>query len=106
MARRAPAQPPAAGVPIPFTVQAAFKTSGATIELETLSAEAGEGTNLRLGGSGRIRLDEPRVSLKLESRRVDLDPLLVSASGQDLLSRLRAWDPPRTAVPIDLDLSL
>jgi hypothetical protein len=101
-----PAQPPAAGVPIPFTVQAAFKTSGATIELETLSAEAGEGTNFRLGGSGRIRLDEPRVSLKLESRRVDLDPLLVSASGQDLLSRLRAWDPPRTAVPIDLDLSL
>ena len=69
--------------------------------------EAGEGgASLRLGGAGVIRLDEPRLSLKLEGKRIDIDSFILSAAGRDMLSRAGAWAPPPLSFPIDLDLAV
>ena len=54
-----------------------------------------------------MRIDDPRVSLKLEGRRLDIDSFILSASGRPsrsdagTLERCR-----RSPSPIDLDLSL
>jgi AsmA-like C-terminal region len=69
--------------------------------------EAGEGSaTLRLTGTGAVRLDEPRVALKLEGRRLDLDGFILSASGRELAAHAGTWSLPPAVVPIDLDLSL
>lgn len=102
-----PAQVSAAGVPIPVTVQAGFKTTGGSVELDPVSLEAGEGgASLRLAGAGVVRIDDPRISLKLEGRRLDIDSFLLSASGRELVARAGTWSLPPITVPIDLDLSL
>ena len=62
-----PAQADAAGATIPVNVEAAFKASGNTVELEPMTIEAGEGgSSMRLSGTGVVRLDEPRLA---ETRR-------------------------------------
>ena len=102
-----PAQVSAAGLPIPIAVQAAFKTAGGAVELEPVSVEAGEGgASLRMTGAGAVQLDEPRVSLKLEGRRLDIDSFVLSPSGRALAERAGTWTVPAIAVPIELDLSL
>jgi hypothetical protein len=102
-----PAQVAAAGIPIPVAVDTSFRSSGAVVELDPLSIEAGEGgASLRLTGAGSIRTDEPRISLKLEGRRLDADSFVLSSSGRDFASRLREWSLPPIVVPIDLDLSI
>jgi hypothetical protein len=102
-----PAQAVAAGLPIPVAVQSNFKTAGREVALEGLSVEAGEGgASLRLGGAGVIRLDEPRLSLRLEGRRIDIDSFILSAAGRDLVSQAGAWAPPPLPFPIDLDLAV
>src|SRR5215204_5437565 len=102
-----PAQAVAAGLPIPVAVQSNFKTAGREVALEGLSVEAGEGgASLRLGGAGVIRLDEPRLSLRLEGRRIDVDSFILSAAGRDLVSQAGAWAPPPLPFPIDLDLAV
>ncbi|HEY7383736.1 MAG TPA: AsmA family protein [Beijerinckiaceae bacterium] len=102
-----PAQVSAAGVPIPVTIQAGFKTTGGAVELEPVAVEAGEGgASLRLTGAGVVRIDDPRISLKLEGRRLDVDSFLLSASGRELVARAGTWSLPPVTVPIDLDLSL
>jgi uncharacterized protein involved in outer membrane biogenesis len=102
-----PAQVSAAGVPIPVSIQTGFKTTGGSVELEPVAIEAGEGgASLRLTGAGVIRIDEPRISLKLEGRRIDIDSFLLSASGRELVARAGTWSLPPVTVPIDLDLSL
>jgi hypothetical protein len=102
-----PAQAAAAGLPIPVAVQSSFKTVGREIALEGLSVEAGEGgASLRLGGAGVIRLDEPRLSLRLEGKRIDIDSFILSAAGREMLSRAGAWAPPPLSFPIDLDLAV
>ncbi len=102
-----PAQVSAAGLPIPVAIQAAFKTAGGAVELEPVSVEAGEGgASLRMTGAGAVRLDEPRVSLKLEGRRLDIDSFILSPSGKELAARAGTWSMPSIAVPVDLDLSL
>ena len=69
--------------------------------------EAGEGgASLRLGGAGVIRLDEPRLSLRLEGKRIDIDSFILSAAGREMLSRAGAWAPPPLSFPIDLDLAV
>lgn len=102
-----PAQVATAGIPIPVTVDTGFKTSAGGVDLETVTVEAGEGgASLRLTGTGRIAADDPRISLKLEGKRLDADGFLLSGTGQDFLSRLPHFAPPPASVPIDLDLSL
>ena len=102
-----PAQVSAAGLPIPVAVQAGFKTTGGAVELEPVSVEAGEGgASLRMTGAGSVRLDDPRVSLKLEGRRLDIDSFILSASGRELAAQAGTWSMPPIVVPIDLDLSL
>lgn len=102
-----PAQVSAAGLPIPVAVQAGFKTAGGSIELDPVSVEAGEGgASLRMAGAGAIRLDEPRVSLKLEGRRLDIDSFILSPSGRALAERAGTWSVPPIPIPIELDLSL
>ncbi|MFL5175459.1 MAG: AsmA family protein [Microvirga sp.] len=102
-----PAQVAAAGLPIPVTIQTAFKTAGRTVELEGFALEAGEGgASLRLAGGGTMRLDEPALALKLEGKRLDIDSFILSASGQEFKARMARWGVPPVALPIDLDLSL
>ena len=101
-----PAQADAAGATIPVTVEAAFKASGSTVELDPVTLEAGEGgSSMRLAGTGIVRLDEPRLALKLDGRRLDVDSLLASTDWRELLTRLRAAAPSDSVVPIDLDLA-
>ena len=102
-----PAQVSAAGLPIPVAVQAGFKTAGGSVELEPVSIEAGEGgASLRMTGTGSVRLDDPRVSLKLEGRRLDIDSFILSPSGRELAARAGTWSMPPMVLPVDLDLSL
>lgn len=102
-----PAQVAAAGIPIPIAVEAEFKTVPGAVELPQVSVEAGEGgASLRMAGQGRIGLDDPRISLKLEGRRLDADSFILSSNGQDFKSRLAQWSIPPVVVPIDLDLKL
>jgi uncharacterized protein involved in outer membrane biogenesis len=102
-----PAQIAAAGIPIPVVLQTSFKTAGHSVELDPLSIEAGEGgASLRLGGTGSVRTDEPRIALKLEGKRLDVDSFILSASGQEFKARSGRWSPPPTSIPIDVDLSL
>jgi uncharacterized protein involved in outer membrane biogenesis len=102
-----PAQISATGLPIPVTVQTGFKTAGGAVELEPVAIEAGEGGgSLRLTGGGAVSLSEPRVSLKLQGRRLDVDSFLLSASGRELVARAGSWSLPPLFVPVDLDLSL
>jgi uncharacterized protein involved in outer membrane biogenesis len=102
-----PAQAAAAGIPIPVAVESTFKTNGSAVVLDEVVLEAGEGgASLRMTGNGRIQTDDPRISLKLEGRRLDADSFILSSSGQDFAGRLRTWTFPRTTIPIDLDLSL
>jgi uncharacterized protein involved in outer membrane biogenesis len=102
-----PAQVAAAGIPIPVAVEATFKTDGARIQLDPVTLEAGEGgASLRMAGTGSIRTDEPRISLKMEGRRLDVDSFILSSTGQDFVGQLQNWSVPTTTIPIDLDLSL
>ena len=74
-----PAQIAAAGIPIPIAVETEFKTVPGAVELNPVSLEAGEGgASLRMTGEGRIGLNEPRISLKLEGRRLDADSFILS----------------------------
>ena len=102
-----PAQLAAAGIPIPITVEAEFKTVPGAVELNPVSVEAGEGgASLRMTGEGRIGLNDPRISLRLEGRRLDADSFILSGNGQDFKSRLQQWSLPLIRVPIDLDLKI
>jgi uncharacterized protein involved in outer membrane biogenesis len=102
-----PAQVGAAGTPIPIAVDAEFKTKPGAVELSQVSVEAGEGgASLRMAGEGTIRIDDPRISLKMEGRRLDADSFILSSNGQDFKSRLAQWSIPPVVVPIDLDLRL
>ena len=53
-----------------------------------------------------MQIAEPRVSLKLEGRRLDADSFILSANGQDFKSRFREWSIPKFVVPVDLDLKI
>jgi len=102
-----PAQVAAAGIPIPIAVETEFKTVPGAVELNPVSLEAGEGgASLRMTGEGRIGLNEPRISLKLEGRRLDADSFILSGNGQDFKSRLQQWSVPVIHFPIDLDLKI
>jgi hypothetical protein len=102
-----PAQAPAAGIPIPVTLQTAFKTAGGRIDLDQLTLEGGEGAaSLRLTGTGSLRLDDPRLALNLEGRRLDLDTILAALVAKDGWERLRTMPVPAVPVPVDLALVL
>ncbi|NBJ11937.1 AsmA family protein [Microvirga arsenatis] len=102
-----PAQLAAAGIPIPIAVETEFRTVPGAVELGPVSVEAGEGgASLRMTGDGRIGLNEPRISLRLEGRRLDADSFILSSNGQDFKSRLQSWSLPLVRVPIDLDLKI
>lgn len=102
-----PAQVAAAGIPIPIAVETEFKTRPGAVDLGPISLEAGEGgASLRMSGEGQIRLDEPRIALKLEGRRLDADSFILSSSGQDFATRLQQWSVPTITVPLDLELKL
>ncbi|HZB62607.1 MAG TPA: AsmA family protein, partial [Microvirga sp.] len=102
-----PAQVAAAGIPIPITVESEFKTQDGAVQLDKVSLEAGEGgASLRMTGEGRIRLNDPRISLKLQGRRLDADSFILSSNGQDFKTRLQQWSLPPIKVPVDLDLTL
>ncbi|MFC1459846.1 AsmA family protein [Microvirga arabica] len=102
-----PAQVAAAGIPIPVTVETEFKTVPGAVELNPVSLEAGEGgASLRMTGEGRVVLNDPRISLRLEGRRLDADSFILSGNGQDFASRLEQWSLPLIRVPIDLDLKI
>jgi hypothetical protein len=102
-----PAQVAAAGIPIPVTVQAGFRTVASTVQLDPVTIEAGEGgASLRMTGTGAVRTDDPAVSLKLEGRRLDIDSFIMSAEGRDFGERWQNWRLPATSTPVDLDLLL
>ncbi|WP_112662559.1 AsmA-like C-terminal region-containing protein [Microvirga flavescens] len=102
-----PAQVAAAGIPIPIILETGFKTKQGRIALDNTSLEAGEGgASLRMIGQGEIQLSDPRISLKLEGRRLDADSFIISSNGRDFKSRIAAWSLPANTLPIDLDLKL
>lgn len=102
-----PAQVAAAGIPIPIVVETEFKTVPGAVELNPVSLEAGEGgASLRMTGEGRVGLNDPRISLRLEGRRLDADSFILSGNGQDFKSRMQQWSLPLIRVPIDLDLKI
>jgi hypothetical protein len=102
-----PAQAATAGLPLPVSVQSPFRTDGRSVELEQVTVEAGEGgASLRLTGSARADFEAPRIAVKLEGRRLDLDSFFLSPVGQAIAERARTWSPPPGSVPVDLDLSL
>jgi hypothetical protein len=102
-----PAQLAAAGIPIPIVVETEFKTVPGAVELNSVSLEAGEGgASLRMTGEGRIGLADPRISLRLEGRRLDADSFILSGNGQDFKSRIQQWSLPLIRVPVDLDLKI
>lgn len=90
-------------VPVPYTVSAAFKTAGRLATLENVAIEAGEGgSTLRLSGTGQLALDQRRLSVTLEGRRLDLDGLVAAIQASD---RRDAW-PPSPRMPVDVALKL
>jgi uncharacterized protein involved in outer membrane biogenesis len=102
-----PAQIASAGIPVPVSFDAAFKTGSGALDLEAVTLEAGEGSGaLRLQGTGAVRLDEARLALKLEGRRFDVDAFLQTPTGQDLIRRLPELPPQPLPVTADLDLTL
>ncbi|MBB4039316.1 hypothetical protein GGR34_000951 [Microvirga flocculans] len=102
-----PAQLAAAGIPIPIVVETEFRTAPGVVELGPVSLEAGEGgASLRMTGEGRVGLNDPRISLRLEGRRLDADSFILSSTGQDFASRLQQWSLPLIRIPIDLDLKI
>lgn len=101
-----PAQVASAGYPIPLVIQTSFKSLDGRIELDPLSIEVGEGgPSVRLTGTGAVRVDEPRLSLKLEGRRLDLDAFVLSPTGQDAIERL-AGGKLSLPIPVDVELTL
>lgn len=102
-----PAQVAAAGIPIPIAIETDFKAGAGQVVLDPVSLEAGEGgASLRMTGQGSVQLNDPRISLKLEGRRLDADSFILSSNGQDFKSRLAAWSIPHISVPLDLDLKI
>ncbi|QFU16010.1 AsmA family protein [Microvirga thermotolerans] len=102
-----PAQVAAAGIPIPIVIETEFKAHEGAVDLSPFTLEAGEGgASLRMAGEGSIGLNDPRIRLKLEGRRLDADSFILSSSGQDFTSRLGEWSLPRVSVPLDLDLKI
>ena len=59
-----------------------------------------------MSGQGDVQIAEPRVSLRLDGRRLDADSFILSANGQDFKSRFREWSIPKFMVPVDLDLKI
>lgn len=91
------------GKRLPFVASADFKTIGQVLELSGVSLEAGAaGSALRLSGSGQLNLEEPRLSLDIEGRRLDLDAMAETPAGEGAESP--AW--PELPLPIDLALKL
>ena len=69
----------------PLTATAGFQTALGGVELAELAIETGEpGAGTRLDGSGFVRLDDPRLSLVLSTRRLVLDRVLESPLGRVL----------------------
>jgi hypothetical protein len=101
-----PAQAVTSGVQVPVVVQTTFKTADRAVLLDPLTVEAGEGAAVRLSGTGTFRTDDPRLTLRLEGRRVDAEPILVSSDGRSLQARLADWAPALPTFPVDLSLSL
>lgn len=102
-----PAQVASAGLPIPIVIQTSFKSANGVIVLDPLAIEAGEGgPGLRLAGSGALAPDQPRLSLRLEGRRVDLDAFLLSPGGQEVLERLGRGSLAGLPLSLDLDVAL
>jgi hypothetical protein len=101
-----PAQAVTSGVQVPVVVQTTFKTEDRAILLDPLTVEAGEGAAIRLSGTGTFRTDDPRLTLRLEGRRVDAEPILVSSDGRSLQARLADWAPALPTFPVDLSLTL
>ncbi len=60
----------------------------------------------RLEGEGFLRLDDPRLSLTLDGRRLAADAILSGATGRLLREQLAARDPNSAHVPLDLSLTL
>jgi uncharacterized protein involved in outer membrane biogenesis len=101
-----PAQLASAGFPIPLVIQTSFKSQDGRIDLDPLSIEAGEGgASVRLTGTGAIRIDDPRLSLKLEGRRLDLDAFALAPSGQHAIEHV-AGGKLSFPAPVDLELTL
>lgn len=99
-----PAQASVAGPPIPVVVQAGFKWDGGALALDPVAIEAGEGGgSLRLTGTGRVPLEDTRVALKLEGRRLDGDRLLAAPGAREFWDRAAATP---LATPVDLELTL
>jgi hypothetical protein len=91
--------------PLRLLATATIKAASRAIALDNVALEAGEGgSSLRLAGTGQFRLDEPRLTLALNGRRLDLDPAL--AAGRE--RRWPALPPgiPAGGIPIDLALKL
>lgn len=86
-----PAARPSETSPLPVAAQASLKAVGGDLTFEGLSFEAGEGAAaIRLVGTARYRIDDPKLTLALEGRRVDL-PALLAASPSGVGGRLAAW---------------
>lgn len=91
-------------VPVPYLVTASFKTSGRTGVLDNVSIEAGEGGAARLAGTGQIALDERRLTLALDGRRLDLDAL--AKAYRDTPETLRETWRPQPGFPISATFRL
>ncbi len=95
-----PSDPPR----LPVQATAALRASGRAIDLADVALELGAGaTSLRLTGSGRYRVDQPRLSLALAGRRFDLAGF---AAAQWTALRTLGGREGGPAIPVDLALKL
>jgi hypothetical protein len=87
----------------PMVVETGFATGRGGVALSELSIETGDaGTGARLEGSGFVRLDDPRLSLALQSRRIVVERVMESPLGRLLATTAEGALP----VPVALDLTV
>jgi hypothetical protein len=99
--------PPGASgdAPLPVVVETGFASESTGVALADLGIEFGDpGLGSRLEGSGFLRLDDPRLGLQLEGRRLAADAILAGPLGRFL--REQAGQIQGSGVPVDLTLAL
>ncbi len=91
----------------PIVLNGRFDNAGAGFDLSDLRLELGDPSlGSQLEGSGFLRLDDPRLTLSLEGRRLALDTIMGGERGTMLASWLAGEGQGAMLPPIDLTLAL
>ncbi|MCC5977047.1 MAG: AsmA family protein [Salinarimonas sp.] len=91
----------------PIVLSTRFDSARAGFDLSDLRLELGDPSlGSQLEGSGFLRLDDPRLSLSLEGRRLALDAIMRGERGALLASWLAGQGQGAALPPVDLSLAL